>query len=392
MSGTRHGIAHRLYTGQISYDFIGKRRVWYIFSAILLTISLLALLIRGLSLGIEFSGGTDFQVAMPVSATTIDTVRQEVDAFEVKDLQAQVFSLGEGAIRIQTRSLTPEETTTVRAAIAQLAGVAPDEVTYSSIGASWGQQISRQATIALLVFVVLVMLLIAVWFRDWKMSVAAVLALAHDLIVTVGLYALVGFTVTPATLIGVLTILGYSLYDTVVVFDKIKENIHGLADSRDTYSDRANLAVNQVLVRSINTTIIGVLPVAALLVAGTFLGAGPLQDLGLALFVGMIFGAYSSIFLATPILATLKEREPEQVKHRETIQRRIERAEARERKRAAAGESAGEPTAGSDDATVSIAAGGPETQQGTAQESARQESVRQVRRTNTTRAERRGRK
>ena len=377
MSTAKHGIAHRLYTGQISYDFIGKRRVWYIFSAVLLTISILALVLRGLTLGIEFSGGTDFQVPMQVTSATIDEVRNKVDAFEAKDLQAQVFSLGENAVRIQTRSLTPDETTQVRTAIAEMAGVPTDQVTYSAIGASWGQQISRQALIALLVFVVLVMVLIAVWFRDWKMSVAAVLALAHDLVVTVGLYALVGFTVTPATLIGVLTILGYSLYDTVVVFDKIKENIQGLADSRDTYSDRANLAVNQVLVRSINTTIIGVLPVAALLVAGTFLGAGPLQDLGLALFVGMIFGAYSSIFLATPILATLKEREPEQVKHRETIQRRIERTEARERKRA---ETAKPEPAG-------VGAGdGPPTP------SPQQEYARQVRRTSSSRAERRGRK
>ncbi len=377
MNSVKHGIAHRLYTGQISYDFIGKRRVWYIFSAVLLAVSILALLLRGLTLGIEFSGGTDFQVPMQVTSTTIDDVRGKVDAFEAKDLQAQVFSLGENAVRIQTRSLTPDETTQVRTAIAEMAGVPTDQVTYSAIGASWGQQISRQALIALLVFVVLVMVLIAVWFRDWKMSVAAVLALAHDLVVTVGLYALVGFTVTPATLIGVLTILGYSLYDTVVVFDKIKENIQGLADSRETYSDRANLAVNQVLVRSINTTIIGVLPVAALLVAGTFLGAGPLQDLGLALFVGMIFGAYSSIFLATPILATLKEREPEQVKHRETIQRRIERAEARERKRV--------ETAKPEPVGVGAADG--------AQTSSPQQGyARQVRRTNSSRAERRGRK
>lgn len=377
MNTVKHGIAHRLYTGQISYDFIGRRRVWYIFSAVLLAISILALLFRGLTLGIEFSGGTDFQVPMQVTSTTIDDVRSKVDAFEVKDLQAQVFSLGDNAVRVQTRSLTPDETTQVRTAVAEMAGVPTDQVTYSAIGASWGQQISRQALIALLVFVVLVMVLIAVWFRDWKMSVAAVLALAHDLIVTVGLYALVGFTVTPATLIGVLTILGYSLYDTVVVFDKIKENVQGLADSRDTYSERANLAVNQVLVRSINTTIIGVLPVAALLVAGTFLGAGPLQDLGLALFVGMIFGAYSSIFLATPILATLKEREPEQVKHRETIQRRIERAEAKERKRA--------ETVKPEPVGV-VAADGAQTSP------PQQESVRQVRRTNSSRAERRGKK
>ncbi len=195
---------------------------------------------------------------------------------------------------------------------------------------SWGKQITQQAAIALVVFLVLVGLLIWIYFRDAKMSVAALLALGHDLVITIGVYALVGFTVTPATMIGVLTILGYSLYDTVVVFDKVRENVAAMETNKVTYTEAANHAVNQVLVRSLNTTIIGVLPVAAILFAGVFvLGSGPLEDLGLALFVGMIAGAYSSIFIATPLLAQLREREPEMTAHRERVERRRRAAEQR---------------------------------------------------------------
>ena len=206
-----------------------------------------------------------------------------------------------------------------------------EQVAYSLIGASWGGQITDRALIALGVFLLLVTLVIWAYFRNWKMSVAALIALLHDLVLTIGIYALVGFTVTPATVIGVLTILGYSLYDTVVVFDKVRENIRDLTSSaRQTYSEAANLAVNQVLVRSINTTIIGVLPVAALLFAGAFiLGEGPLKDLALALFVGMISGAYSSIFIATPLLAQFKEREPEMQKLAKRVLARRAKTDAR---------------------------------------------------------------
>ncbi len=334
MNNAKLGLAHRLYSGQVSYDFVKNRKLWYTVSAVLLTISILALVIRGLTLGIEFEGGTDFQAPVKVTSSTVETVRTAVQEFEVGDLNAQVFTIGDDAVRVQTRILSPDETTSVKASIVELTGADPAEVTYNAIGASWGQQVSQQATLALVIFIVLVMILIWVWFRDLKMSVAAIVALAHDLVVTVGIYALVGFTVTPATVIGVLTILGYSLYDTVVVFDKIKENIQGLEDTNKTYSEAANLGINQVLVRSINTTIIGVLPVAALLIAGSFLSSGPLQDLGLALFIGMIVGTYSSIFIATPILTTLKEREPAQVEHRATLERRSERAAVKANRRA----------------------------------------------------------
>ena len=333
MKTAKLGLAHRLYSGQVSYDFVRNRKLWYTVSAVVLAISILALVIRGLTLGIEFVGGTDFQAPVAVTESTVSDIRDGVEEFEVKELNAAVFTLGGDDVRIQTRILTPEETASVRASIAELTGADPAEVTYNAIGASWGQQVSQKAGLALVIFIVLVMILIWVWFRDWKMSVAAIIALAHDLIVTIGIYALVGFTVTPATVIGVLTILGYSLYDTVVVFDKIKENVQGLEDTSKTYSEAANLGINQVLVRSINTTIIGVLPVASLLIAGSFLSSGPLQDLGLALFIGMIAGAYSSIFIATPVLTTLKEREPAQVKHRATIARRVERAAVKANRR-----------------------------------------------------------
>lgn len=308
-------LGHRLYTGEVSYDFIARRRRWYVISAVMIAISLAALLGRGLSWGIEFSGGADFQANTHVTAASVPQMRTALEASGVAGLkEATVNTVGGNQIRVQTRTLDPvTEVPKVRGAIAKTVGAKSDTVAYNLIGASWGGQISNRALLALGVFLVLVGLVIWAYFRNGSMSVAALVALAHDLILTVGIYALVGFTVTPATLIGVLTILGYSLYDTVVVFDKIRENVRGLKSSTvRTYSEAANLAVNQVLVRSINTTVIGVLPVAALLFAGAvILGEGPLKDLALALFVGMISGAYSSIFIATPLLAQLKERDPE---------------------------------------------------------------------------------
>jgi preprotein translocase subunit SecF len=235
---------------------------------------------------------------------------------------------------VQTRTLDPtEEVPKVRAAIANEVGINPDQVAYSLIGASWGGQITERALIALAVFLVLVALVIGIYFRDAKMSAAALIALVHDVMLTIGIYALVGFTVTPATLIGLLTILGYSLYDTVVVFDKVRENVRDIRSSTTrTYSEAANLAVNQVLVRSINTTVIGVLPVVALLFAGAvILGEGPLKDLALALFVGMVSGAYSSIFIATPLLAQMKEREPDMKKLAARVQARRAKEAQKER-------------------------------------------------------------
>ena len=331
-------IGHRLYTGEVSYDFIGHRRRWYIVSAILIAVSLLALAVRGLDFGIEFKGGADFKAATTVTAQTVDSMKDALRDSGVPNLDdATVNTIGNNQVRVQTRTLDPtEEVPKVRTAIANEVGIPPDQVAYSLIGASWGGQITERALIALGVFLALVALVIGVYFRDAKMSAAALIALVHDLVLTIGIYALVGFTVTPATLIGVLTILGYSLYDTVVVFDKVRENVRDIRSSTArTYSEAANLAVNQVLVRSINTTIIGVLPVVALLFAGAvILGEGPLKDLALALFVGMVSGAYSSIFIATPLLAQMKEREPDMRKLAARV--RARRAKEAQKERVAA--------------------------------------------------------
>lgn len=328
----KSSIAHRLYTGEISYDFIGNRKRWYTVSAVALLIAVLALGFRQLNLSIEFRGGAEFQAPIAVTETTVEQVRSAVLDLNLPSTdEITVTTISDNAVRVQTAALTEEEVTRVKTSIAGVAGVQPDEVAYSLIGASWGQQITTQAAIALVVFLVLVMLLIWIYFREFKMSIAAILALLHDLVITIGVYALIGFSVTPATLIGVLTILGYSLYDTVVVFDRIRENTRDITNSKHTYSYEANAAVNQVLVRSLNTTIIGVLPVAALLFTGAFvLGTGPLRDLGLALFVGMIAGAYSSIFIATPLLAQMRERDPDMVEHRARLERREARAAERE--------------------------------------------------------------
>ncbi|MGN6598578.1 MAG: protein translocase subunit SecF, partial [Actinomycetes bacterium] len=220
--------------------------------------------------------------------------------------------VGGNTVRIQTESLTTARSEQVKETLAKDFNVKPAAVSQRVVGPSWGQQITGKAVNGLIVFLVAVVIFIWAYFREWRMGVAAILALAHDLIITVGIYALVGFEVTPSTVIGLLTILGYSLYDTVVVFDKVRENTNGITSgSRATYTDQANLAVNQTLVRSINTSVIALLPVAGILFVGAgLLGAGTLKDLSLALFIGIAVGTYSSIFIATPVLADLKEREP----------------------------------------------------------------------------------
>ena len=323
-------LAHRLYTGEVSYEFVGKRKRWYAVSAVVVLLCLILVGVRGLNLSIDFTGGSEFSVPTQVTATTVDEYRDVVQDLNLPDLgEVKSNTIGDNQVRVQVRALSADEINTVTAALAEHAGVASSEVTNNLIGGSWGQQITEKGITALVVFLLLVGLLIWIYFRNWKMSVAALIALAHDLIVVVGVYALLQFTFSPSSLIGLLTILGYSLYDTVVVFDRIRENIADLPSKKRTISQLTNTAVNQVLVRSINTTIIGVLPVAALLVAGTFiLGTGPLKDLGLALFIGMIAGAYSSLFLAAPLFADMKEREPEAIEHRQRIERRSMRAKS----------------------------------------------------------------
>lgn len=324
----RQSFARRLYNSDFHFDFIGKRRLWYILSGTLLAIAILGLVFRGLNLGIEFRGGSVFRAPVSVTQTTVTDFSDVVSELGLPDMDdMQVNTIGDDTVRVQTRTLTTEEVTKVRRAIAEKAGVASTDVAYQLIGPSWGSQITQKGFQALVVFLVLVALMIGVYFRNWKMSLSALVALLHDLILTVGIYALIGLTVTPATVIGVLTILGYSLYDNVVVFDKVKENTRDITSRNYSYTYAANRALNQVLVRSINTTIIGVLPVTAIMLAGIFWlnGQSALADLGTAMFVGMVAGAYSSIFLAVPLLAQLKEAEPEMVAHREKLARRANR-------------------------------------------------------------------
>jgi preprotein translocase subunit SecF len=310
---TRLGnLGGQLYRGEVSYDFVCRRRRWYVFSAILILISVVALLWRGLTPGIEFEGGAVFTV--PTATGTIEQARDAVEQAGVVSDEIPVSELTGASgrsLRVQTESLTATESEKVATSLAETFDVSVDEVNVQLVGPSWGSEITKKAVRGLIYFVILVVIFLSIYF-EWRMAVAALVALAHDLLITVGIYALVGFTVTPATVIGVLTILGYSLYDTVVVFDKVKENTRGIAGStKQTYGEAANLALNQTHVRSINTSVIALLPVTAILVvAVVFLGVGTLKDLALALFIGIAAGTYSSIFLATPLLVQLKEHDP----------------------------------------------------------------------------------
>lgn len=306
-------LGAKLHTGEVSYDFIGKRKFWFLVSVVLVAVSLTGLFVRGLAFGIEFRGGVEYQANVQITGNTVGDFTEAVKATGAKDLgDPIVTTVGQDKVRVQTKPLDQDDIAKVRAAVAQEAGVPVDQVTSQQIGASWGEQVANKAIWALAVFLGLVFLVIWGYFREPKASMAAIIALLHDVTITVGVYALIGFDVTPATVIGVLTILGYSLYDTVVVFDKVRENTRGITGSNKyTYSDATNLAVNQTIVRSVNTTLIALLPVGSILVVGTaVLGTGPLKDLSLALFVGIAAGAYSSIFIAPALLASFKEREP----------------------------------------------------------------------------------
>ncbi|NQW06780.1 MAG: protein translocase subunit SecF [SAR202 cluster bacterium] len=303
---TLSGIGGRLYRGETSVDFIGKRRRWYAFSGVLIAISAIILGTQGLNLGIEFKGGSEFSISKP--GATIVEGRAAIAAAGVPG-ESVVQKVGTDRIRIQTGALDSFET--VKNSLAQSFGVNVDDIDTQIIGPSWGKEITKKSLYGLFGFLLAVMLFLTFAFER-KMALAAIIATVHDVFITVGIYALVGFDVTPATVIGFLTILGYSLYDTVVVFDKVRENTKSIASSgRVTYSSAANLAVNQTLVRSFNTSVIALLPVGSILFVGAgLLGAGTLKDLSLALFVGLVTGTYSSIFIATPILAQLREREP----------------------------------------------------------------------------------
>ncbi len=304
-------LAHNLYSGEVSYDFVGKRNRWYAISGVILLLALVGLFGRGLNLGIEFKGGSQFTV--PSATATVESARASVEKSGVPGAGAAIVTqVGSDKIRIQTPPLTPDQSATVTRQLATDLGVSQGDIGVQLVGPSWGGEITQRAVQGLIVFLVLVVVFLSAYF-EWRLAIAALVALLHDLLITIGIYALTGFEVTPATVIGVLTILGFSLYDTVVVFDKVKENTRGITSgNRATYSEAANLALNQTLVRSINTSVVALLPVASILIVGVgFLGAGTLKDLALALFIGTAAGTYSSIFIATPVACQLQEQRPE---------------------------------------------------------------------------------
>ena len=302
------GLGGRLYSGETSFNIVGRAKRWYALSALFTIISIGALAFQGLHLGIEFKGGSAYTFT-----STTATVEQARTAVEGSGISSELIvqTVGDSKIRVQTGSLTNAQSDAVESVIVSTFGVSAESIDTQIIGPSWGKEITKKALYGLIAFLIVIMLFLAMTFEP-KMAIAAIVAVVHDVFITVGIYALVGFDVTPATVIGFLTILGYSLYDTVVVFDKVRENTRSITStSKQTYTQATNFAVNQTLVRSINTSIIALIPVGSILFVGAgLLGAGTLKDLSLALFIGMIVGAYSSIFIAPPVLAQLREKEP----------------------------------------------------------------------------------
>jgi preprotein translocase subunit SecF len=306
-----------LYTGERSIPFVAKRKIWYIIAAVMVLASIVGPALRGgFVFGIEFRGGSEFQVSQIADRgddliATQDLASETVDA-TVDDANARVTTVGDDGVRVQTEQLSQSDTTAVANALAGAFDVDPTDVSASFIGPSWGADITSSAIRALLVFIVLASIVMALYFRTWKMSLAAIVSLVHDIVITAGVYGILGFEITPSAVIGFLTILGYSLYDTVVVFDKIRENTaeDGPSASR-TFGESVNLATNQTLVRSINTGVVAALPVGAILFIGAVvLGAGTLRDIALSLFIGILIGTYSTIFIAAPVYAHLRENEP----------------------------------------------------------------------------------
>ncbi|MFJ8661536.1 protein translocase subunit SecF [Streptomyces sp. NPDC093795] len=300
-------LGARLHRGEVGYDFIGNRKIWYGLSILITITAIVALAVRGLNMGIEFQGGAVFTT--PKSDVSVSQAQEYAE--EASGHDAIVQQLGNGSLRIQVGGLDTAQSDQVRSELAKDLKVPEDKIAAELVGPSWGEQIANKAWTGLGIFMILVVIYLAIAF-EWRMAVAALIALIHDLTITVGIYSLVGFEVTVGTVIGLLTILGYSLYDTVVVFDSLKEQTKDITkQTRFTYSEMANRSINGTLVRSINTTVVALLPVAGLLfIGGGVLGAGMLNDISLSLFVGLAAGAYSSIFIATPLVADLKEREP----------------------------------------------------------------------------------
>jgi preprotein translocase subunit SecF len=301
-----------LYTGKRSFNFVANRKVWFSVAIALVLLSILVPVVKGgFNLSFEFTGGSQFTIS-PVASADQDKATDAV-ASVVPEAVAKVTTVGDDSVRVQTNQLTNDQTDDVTAALTTAFDVDANAVTTSFIGASWGQDVTRQAITGLVIFLALAFLIMALYFRTWKMSAAAMIALLDVLIITLGVYSLSGFEISPAAIIGFLTILGYSLYDTVVVFDKIRENTSEDGEnSPRTFAESVNLAVNQTLVRSINTSVVAALPVASILVIGDFvLGAETLRDISLSLFVGILVATYSTIFVAAPLYALFRQNEPE---------------------------------------------------------------------------------
>ncbi len=321
------GLLGRLYRGDTRFDFIGSRKRWYAASAIVIVVCILSIALRGFNFGIDFAGGDSYQLPVRPGVTLAD-VRGAVTSAGVDVSSAQTAGAkgSTSSFVIDTEHQNAGDGRQDQGKSGQRRPPVQGRPTSASnqVSKSWGGEVTRQAVIALIVFLVAVSAFIAIRFQEWRMALAAVLALIHDLLLTAGVYSLVGFQVSPSTVVGLLTILGFSLYDTVVVFDKVAENSKGiLSTTRMTYPEAANLAVNQTLMRSINTSIIGLLPVAGLLFVGAgLLGVGTLEDLALVLFVGMLTGAYSSLFLATPWLVDFKLMDPRYRNHMERVMAR----------------------------------------------------------------------
>jgi preprotein translocase subunit SecF len=317
------GVARRLYHGQTRVAFVPRRRLWFALSFVVIAIGVTSLLTRGLNLGIDFEGGVVWEV--PANGATVDDATDVMAAEGVSDPKVQTLTAGDDTrLRVQAEELPEADRERIAAALAAMAGVQPGDVSQSFVGASWGDEITEKAVRALVFF--LVAITIYVTFRfEFKMALATLAALLHDILVTVGVYSLTGFEVTPATVIAILTILGFSIYDGIVVFDKVDENTRLVSTTtRMTYSDMVDLSLNQTLMRSLNTSITALLPIASLLIVGSgFLGATTLQEFALALLIGLASGAYSSIFIASPLLAMLKEREPRFRDVRRRIEARV---------------------------------------------------------------------
>jgi preprotein translocase subunit SecF len=309
-----------LYTGARSFDFVGKRKIWYSIAIIMVVVSILIPIVKGgFNFSIEFRGGSQFLISQ-VQNTDTSKAQSAVQSV-VPNAVSHVSVVGNNAIQVQTDQLSETQTKAVGDALAKAYGVPSSEVSSTFIGPSWGADVTQQTIQGLIVFLLLAFIAMALYFRTWKMSAAAIVSLFHDLIITAGIYALVGFEVSPATMIGFLTILGYSLYDTVVVFDKIRENTREeLELTRRTFPEAVNLAVNQTLVRSINTAVVAVLPVASILFIGAYaFGAATLRDISLALLIGIIVGTYSTIFLAAPMYSQFREGEAAIKKHDQKV-------------------------------------------------------------------------